>query len=112
MKLSEQQALFALDVAKLITWINQCGYTVTLGEAYRTQEQADIYARNGKGIKDSLHCKRLAIDLNLFNGDGVYLTDTKSYEEFGIYWQNLNPLNRWGGVFSKADGNHFQRDEI
>jgi hypothetical protein len=111
MKLHESQSAFALDVAKLISWINQSGYSVTFGEAMRTPEQAAHYATLGIGITDSLHCKRLAVDLNLFNGDGVYLSDTKSYEEFGVFWESLNSHNRWGGRFKKPDGNHFERNE-
>ena len=67
MRLQEQQAAFARDVAKLINWIFDNGHSVTFGETFRTPEQAEIYAKEGKGIKDSLHCKRLAVDLNLFD---------------------------------------------
>jgi len=111
MRLSEQQAAFTRDVAKLINWIFDNGFAVTFGEALRTPEQAEIYAKEGKGIKDSLHCKKLAIDLNLFDHEGKYLSDTKAYEEFGVFWESLNPLNRWGGRFTRADGNHFERRE-
>ena len=43
-------------------------------------------------------------DLNLFK-DGVYLTSDKDHEPFGIYWESLHPLCRWGGRFK--DGNHY-----
>lgn len=108
MKLSDNQKLFAQDVAKLIEYIYSQGYSCTLGEAYRTPEQAAIYAQEGKGIKDSLHCKRLAIDINLFKDDD-YLTATKDYEFLGNYWETLDKQNRWGGRFK--DGNHFERKE-
>lgn len=115
MKLSDQEAAFAHDVSNLINNIFTQGYKCTLGEAFRTPEQAAIYAKEGKGIKDSLHCDRLAIDLNLFSSDGTYLTDAKSYEKFGTFWESLNPHNRWGGYFvSKYGGklvdlDHFER---
>ena len=116
MTLNQQQALFALNVAKLIAYINEHGFSCTFGEAYRTPEQAAIYAKEGKGIEHSLHCERLAIDLNLFK-DGRYLADSHAYEPFGIYFETLNPLNKWGGHFhdlsgrSKPDGNHFEMDK-
>ena len=108
MSLVAAQDTFAQNVAKLLIFIHEKKYRVTLGEAFRTLEQAQIYAKEGKGITDSLHCKRLAIDLNLFNPSGVYLTDSKEYQLFGIYWEQLDPLNRWGGHFKRADGNHFE----
>ena len=112
MKLVTQQAAFARDVSKLIAFIFIEGYGCTFGEAHRTVEQAIIYAHQGKGIADSLHCKRLAVDLNLFSPQGDYLQDTKSYEKFGLFWERLSPRNRWGGRFKRADGNHFERVEL
>jgi hypothetical protein len=108
MKLSVNQQIFAQNVAKLITKIFDCSYSCTLGEAFRTEEQANIYAQKGIGIKNSLHCKRLAIDLNLFSPSGKYLTSTDQYATFGAFWETLHPLNRWGGKFKRADGNHFE----
>ena len=107
--LSQKQAIFTRNVAKLIDFIFSQGYLCSLGEVYRTAAQAEIYAKEGKGIKDSLHCKRLAIDINLFSADGHYFPDTKDYEPFGQYWETLDPANRWGGRFK--DGNHFQMNE-
>jgi hypothetical protein len=69
---------------------------------------ADLYAKQGKGIKNSLHLKRLAIDLNLFK-DGAYLSDTESHRPFGEWWEAQDPLNRWGGRFK--DGNHYEMRE-
>lgn len=110
MSLNEKQFAFALCSAKLITHIFESGYQCSLGEAFRTKEQAAIYAAKGIGIIDSQHCKRLAIDLNLFK-NGVYLTDTESYRPIGIFWKGLDPRNHWGGDFPKPDGNHFEMKE-
>jgi hypothetical protein len=98
------QETFASNVAKLIQFIFAQGYTCTLGEAYRTQEQANWYAEKGTGSKNSLHCKRLAIDLNIFK-DGVLLSKSDDYEFAGEYWYSIHNDNRWGGA--GGDGNHF-----
>lgn len=108
MTLRERQEVFAKNVGLLIGYIFSQGYGCTLGEAYRTKEQAEIYERTGKGTRNSLHCKRLAIDLNLFK-DGVYQTLSEPYEFAGNYWMSLHPDNRWGGAGN--DGNHFSMTE-
>lgn len=109
MKLLDRQHIFTRNVAKLIQFIFESGYFCTLGEAYRTPEQAEIYAKQGKGIKNSLHCQRLAIDINLFDAKDNYLTETEDYRFFGEYWEQLAEGNRWGGRFKdRADGNHFE----
>ena len=114
MKLQEQQFLFAKDVARLIKYIAEYGYTVTFGEVYRTPEQAKLNAEKGIGIVDSLHCKRLAVDLNIYR-DGRYLYDSKDYIPFGKYWESLDKQNRSGCWFTdaqgkpKPDGGHFER---
>ena len=108
MTLSQKQQHFALMVAELIVWINQqTGLTVTLGEAYRPPEMAEIYAKQGKGIVKSLHCEKLAIDLNLFSS-GFYQPDTEAHRPIGEKWESMDPLNRWGGRFKRKDGGHYE----
>lgn len=111
MKLSEIQRMFSRDTVKLFQFIEDQGYSFTYGEAMRSEEQAEIYAKSGKGIKNSLHCKRLAIDINLFNEKGDYITDSKDYEIFANFWESLSPSNRNGINFKRSDANHFQRNE-
>ena len=108
MRLSEKQAIFAVNVAHLILYINGTGFTCTFGEAFRTSEQAEWNAARGIGIKDSQHCRRLAVDLNLFK-DGVYCSTSDAHKPFGEFWEAMNALNRWGGRFN--DGNHYEMRE-
>lgn len=104
MTLSEKQQLFTKLIAQLILWADEKGLRLTFGEAYRTPEQAALNAKSGKGIANSLHTQRLAIDLNLFK-NGIYQTDSAAYKELGLYWESLG--GAWGGRFSRPDGNHF-----
>jgi len=108
MKLSELQRKFCKAVGELIVWAFENGYELTFGEAHRTQTQADIYASQGIGIKDSKHCRRLAVDLNLFI-DNKYQTTSEAYELMGIKWEALGGI--WGGRWKRADGNHFEWEE-
>ncbi|EMB3049147.1 M15 family metallopeptidase [Escherichia coli] len=104
MNLSEKQQLFAVMIADLIHWAQEHGYRLTFGEAYRTPEQAALNAKTGKGIRNSLHTLRLAVDFNLFI-NGKYQADTDAYRPLGEYWESIG--GTWGGRFSRADGNHF-----
>lgn len=103
-KTLELQVKFAHDVAWLILHARELGFGVTLGEAYRPPEMAEIHHQSGKGIRNSLHTRRLAIDLNLFK-DGHYLRSTESHQELGMWWKSLGPDHAWGGDF--GDGNHY-----
>jgi hypothetical protein len=47
---------------------------------------------------------RLAIDLNLFDSDGTYLTDTEDHRRLGEWWEAQGGI--WGGRFN--DGNHYE----
>lgn len=113
MTLREKQSIFAKNVASLIDFIYSKGHSITFGEAYRTPEQAEIYAKEGKGIKNSLHCKKLAIDINLFDNSGNYVTSMPAIQYYGMYWKSLHPLNRWGGDFKPlVDSNHFEMQDL
>lgn len=101
------QEEFAQSAAKLIQKAVDLGYTVTMGETWRTPQQAALNASDGKGIAHSLHIERLAIDLNFFK-DGQYVQDGSLLKEVGEWWKTLGPKYRWGGDFQHLpDGNHF-----
>ena len=100
--LREKQSRFARMVAHLILKAEEIGFEVTLGEAWRSDAEAVRLAGKGRGIKRSLHCERLAIDLNLFV-DGVWLQSTQAHEPLGAWWESVGGV--WGGRF--GDGNHY-----
>jgi hypothetical protein len=104
MTLREKQSKFASLVATLIRQAEIMGYEVTFGEAWRPPETAALYARDGRGISNSLHTERLAVDINLFR-NGRWLTTTEEHRPLGEWWERLSPECRWGGRF--GDGNHF-----
>lgn len=107
MTLSQQQRLFSKLFGQLLIWIyQQPGYEVVGGDWHRTREQAAANAVKGTGIVDSLHMLCLAGDLSLFI-NGVYQTETAAYKPLGDYWKSMYPLCRWGGDFTKPDGDHF-----
>lgn len=97
MSLRKLQSEFAFHVGRLIQCAYELGYEVTLGDAHATTGH----------IKNSQHYKRLAIDLNLFI-DGVYQTTTEAHNELGEWWENQHQRARWGGNFTRKDGNHYE----
>lgn len=109
MNLLEKQQAFSILIAKFLLACDRAGYQVTFGEAFRPQEMAEIYAKEGKGVINSVHCLRLAFDLNLFKS-GIFLTELEDYRAMGEYWESLSTDNYttcWGGRFSKPDVDHF-----
>jgi hypothetical protein len=82
------------------------GHGVTFGEAHRPRETAELYASQGRGIADSLHRDRLAIDLNLFI-EGLYVpSGIDAYRPLGLFWESIG--GEWGGRFDDPpDPGHF-----
>lgn len=109
-ELIASQKHFAASLVPFFTWLHGKGYDVTLGEAYRPPEMAAIYAKEGRGIANSLHTQRLAIDLNIFDCMGKFLVDLADLEIVGAYWESLSTAEYthcWGGRFAKPDADHF-----
>src|SRR5688572_32176383 len=107
MTLREKQSKFVNLIALLIVQAKNMGYELTFGEAWRSKEEAERLAKLGKGIKNSLHTSRLAIDFNLFK-DGKFLTKTEDHKPLGEFWESLSTTEftcHWGGRF--GDGNHY-----
>lgn len=89
-------------MAEFVLWAYSQGYELTYGEAWRPPEQAKLNAKNGKGISNSLHIIRLAVDFNLFK-NGVLQITTEAHLPLGIEWERRG--GTWGGRF--GDGNHY-----
>ena len=113
MTLGEKQRLFVYLQGVFILWCYANDYELSDGEAHRPPELSALYAKQGRGISNSLHGIRLARDWNLFKdlslpGDeDIYQKDSEAYRPLGDFWKSLHPLCRWGGDFSTKDGNHF-----
>lgn len=97
MKTVRLQWTFVRMVADLLDKAHELGYEVSFGDAYRSP--AVKY-----GHKNSLHRKRLAIDLNLFK-DGRYIRDDTGHRELGEWWMSIG--GTWGGMNGNSDYNHY-----
>ena len=81
MSLGSKQRRFTYMVAQLILTAYDMGYELTFGDAYRDP-------RTTYGHPESLHRKRLAVDLNIFK-DGVYLKDGTGHDELHDWWDTM-----------------------
>lgn len=108
MELLQKQFEFAKLVPRLIDRAYELGFSVTLGECYRSKEEAARLAKLKLGIINSLHTLKLAIDLNLFR-DSKYLTDNEAHRALGTWWEMQSAgkdfVTVWGGHW--RDGNHY-----
>jgi hypothetical protein len=106
--LRQKQNLFAGMVARLILKAQEMKFEVSLGECYRTPEQAFLNAQAGTGIHNSLHSLRLAIDINLFR-NGAWLIGSDDHRALGEWWESQDPAARWGANSSaRQEGNHYE----
>lgn len=136
-ELSALQRQFTRCLVKLEQYMLDKGYEFTLGEGWRSNEQAEINAlplidrkvvegllgakyptlasaigiSTSHGIRASNHRNRLAQDLNLYK-DGIWLTDADSYRPFGEWWKTQHPSARYGGDFSDYDHFSFEYNGV
>ncbi len=106
MGLNVKQARFTQKIAQLIVWATEHGYVLIAAELYRTPAQAAINAEKGVGIKNSVHTKKLALDMFLMI-DGKISWDTEVYRPIGEKWKTMDDDARWGGDFRRRDAVHF-----
>lgn len=110
--LSDRQKIFSKNLAEFILWIYAQDCAVTFGEVWRSHEEAKLQAGKGAGIINSLHCDRLAADLNIFDEDGNFLITPYELSRFGNQWKRMHADNNWGGDFTtRLDADHFSMSD-
>lgn len=103
---SQAMAYFITQIPR----IDQGRHQVAMGEAHRPAWVASQYAKRGIGISESLHTKKLAIDLLLFV-DGVYQSQPEAYKPLAELWLQVAPafgvVPAAGYYFKSRDAVHF-----
>lgn len=107
MSLNAKQARFTYKIAQLIVWAKESlGVDLIGAELFRTKEQAEIYAKTGKGIINSVHRLKLALDMYVYK-DGKILWDSNYYHAIGRKWKSMDDDARWGGDMKRRDVYHY-----
>ncbi len=107
MTLNQKQADFAYHIAQLIVWgREEAGIHVMGAEWFRPPELATLYAKQGKGIRNSNHTKKLALDMFVVE-NGRVTWRPQPYNILGAQWKTMHPSARWGGDFISRDRVHF-----
>lgn len=112
-QLLNSQQIFSKNLAKLILFIYENGFEVSIGEVERTRFQQKEYFRLGRSkTMNSNHLKRLAADIFIFKNDELINDKNKLYD-VGKYWESLHVNNRYGGFFRNfTDVPHFEMIEL
>lgn len=101
-----KQIFFSECLARFIFDLKTLGYGVTFGEAWRPPEMVELYAAQNRGIKNSLHPLRLAVDLNFFKDGSLAQTN----QEIAVLWESYSTpqyTTRAGYYFQQPDSDHF-----
>jgi len=120
MTLSDKQDVFLGNQATLIDYIrNVLKLKVTATWLGRDKaKQAELVRKGLSKTMKSNHLTNTAIDLNIFMNGRIlnhYKKDDLTKDEWitltkiGMFWENLDKINRWGGFFeSFYDPGHFE----
>ncbi len=112
-ELAQKQIIFSRYLGLLLNEFYD--HHLLLGEVWRSPETCALYAKEGKGIKDSVHSLRLAIDITIWTSQGPSI-DKKVYQELALFWKELPQLypddiaitTCWGGDFTSfCDFYHY-----
>lgn len=85
-------------LAQLVDGARQTALFKGLPEALRNNGKAN-------GVLHSVHTLGLALDLDLYDKNGIYLANTSDHQQFGEWWEKQHTLARWGGRW--GDGDHY-----
>lgn len=103
----QKQELFMRLMPRLVDYVHSLGFEVRGGDLFRDPRvHGALGVKMGYGHPKSAHKLKIAIDLNLFK-NGAFIEDTEAHRPIGEWWKRQHELCRWGGDFSKPDGNHY-----
>jgi len=104
----ELQHVFAVNCSKLIAYIVENKYSCEIISVYSSRKESLSYDKYMPGEINSFLKERLVLNLDVFTDDKIYLSSLEGFIAFGLYWESLDPRNKWcGHSNSKPHANHF-----
>ena len=102
------QHVFAVNCSKLIAYIVENNCSCEIVSVYGTKKESLSYAVDKQDHINSVFKERLVLNLDVFTADRKHLSGLESFIAFGLYWESLDPRNKWcGHSLSKPHANHF-----
>ena len=102
------QHVFAVNSSKLIAYIIENKYGCEILSVYSTKKESLSYAVDKQDHINSVLKERLVLNLDVFTADRKHLSSLEGFIAFGLYWESLDPRNKWcGHSNSKPHANHF-----
>jgi hypothetical protein len=95
---------FRERVEEVIKRMNERKFDAIVWETFRTRERADMLAATGTGIRDSMHCYGLAVDIISHND--MWDAPKEFWDALGEEYETMAIV--WGGRF-KNRGLHGDR---
>lgn len=121
-QLLDRQFLFTKFLAQFVLEVYSRGHACKLRDVGLYEKRKSRMGipfkdgvHSGTGSKyGGLHYMQLAGDVDLFvwvpeSGQWRYITSTDhpAWQSLGEFWEGIDPLCRWGGRFTRKDGNHL-----
>lgn len=107
----KKQIFFSQCLARFIFDLQARGYGVTMGEAWRPPETCALYDKQGKGITNSLHVRRLAVDLNIFLNGELISTNKEIADLWQSYSTDLYQCSAGFYFITRPDADHFSVED-
>jgi len=95
-ELLRKRIIFTNMIPLLITKARQLDFNAAIDFVKRCEDCK-------VGSEVSLHKLGLAVDLNLYTQEGMWLKKTEDHQQLGEYWESIG--GTWGGRWQ--DGNHY-----
>lgn len=100
--------IFAENSGRLIEYIHQNNCSCEPIETYSLKKEAFVFDRDTQEAAGFYTKQCLVISLDVFDAQRRQLSSLEGFIAFGLFWESLDPRNKWcGHSESNPHANHF-----